>query len=389
MRFCLALLALALVSCDAPAETSDEGFATASPFKEGTRDARAAVAFVNDPATDAAALKAAGVTTNTTAKAVLARRDGADGAVGTADDAPFDTLASLDAVKGVGPATLKKVAAYALARGFGNERGFQVGVYFTERQADRVLDLVNNASIDEIDAETSIDTRALDNIEAARPIVSMAELASISRVKAQALRLLREHADRELGPPGCSADVACPSGLFCTGSSEFGAGRCVDTSDVPGEGDPCSADGICGAGLVCAGRNEAQDFAGICNAAWMRDEYVQEGSGSLPDGPNGSTGTSVDVFGLATVPTDAVVRVLIDHPRPADLVLTLENPLGTSVPVWKAADGPLPDAPEGIAVGVPGDEPANGLWTLTIRDTATGQTGSYSFFSLELTSRWD
>ena len=38
-----------------------------------------------------------------------------------------DTLASLDAVKGVGPATLKKVAAYALARGFGNERGFQVG----------------------------------------------------------------------------------------------------------------------------------------------------------------------------------------------------------------------------------------------------------------------
>jgi hypothetical protein len=347
------------------------------------------VDFVNDPSTDAARLKSAGVSQTATANRLLARRNGPDGAVGTSDDSPFDTLASVDAVKGVGPATLRSVSAFALARGFGNERGFYSGVYFTERQADRVLDLVNTASIEELDVETSIDARALSNLEAARPIVSFDELASISRVKATALRLLRERADAELGPPVCSADQACAAGLFCTGFLELGAGRCVNTSDLPGEGLECSTEGVCGAGLVCAGRAPEADFAGLCNPAWMRDEFVMEGAGSIPDGPSGSTGFGVSVWGLATVPTDAVVRVVLDHPRENDLELSLQNPSGTSVHVWSSADGPLPRAPEGIPVGVPGDEGLLGTWTLTVRDTVSGQSGTLTFFSLELTSRWD
>jgi hypothetical protein len=377
---------LGAVGCDSPPGT-DESFATQSPFAEGTREARAVVAFVNDPATDSERLKAAGVTQTATANRVLARRNGKDGTPGTADDLPFDTLASVDAVKGVGPATLRSLSTFAVARGFGNERGFYAGVYLTERQADRVLELVNVASIDELDAETSVDSRALDNIEAARPILSLAELTGISRVKATALRLLRERADAELGAPTCSAEQTCEAGLFCTGFEEFGSGRCVKTADLPGEGLECSSEGVCGAGLVCAGRGP--DFAGLCNPAWMRDEFLEEVTASLPDGPSDSIGFGVPVWGLATVPTDAVVRVVIDHPRPADLVLTLENPSGTSVPVWSAADGPLPRAPEGIPVRVPGDEGVLGTWTLTVRDTVSGQTGMLSFFSIELTSRWD
>lgn len=386
MRRSLLLLAAlsALTACEdeATQETAD---ATATVYAEGTRDARAAVDFLNDPVTDLARLKLAGVTSSTAAKAVLARRDGDDGDPGTDDDEPFETLADFDAVKGIGTATIKKVAIYARARGFGNERGFYQTVYFTEDQADRTLALVNTTSAKTLDAETSIDARALKSIEAARPILSMKELTSISRVKASATRLLREHADRKLGPIFCSHEDPCPSDLFCTGGNDA-PGHCVDTT-VEGSGESCSLDGACGPGLVCGGHSD--DFAGICNPAWMRAEFVNEGSGSIPDGPEGGVGVSVQALGIGTVPTDAIVRVVIQHPRPNDLRLTLENTIGTVVPVWEAGAGPIPSAPEGIPVNVPSDESANGLWTLTVFDTVAGQTGTVGLFSLELISRFD
>ncbi len=84
-----------------------------------------------------------------------------------------------------------------------------------------------------------------------------------------------------------------------------------------------------------------------------------------------------------------IVRVIIDHPRPDDLELTLENTHGTVVPPWDPSMGPLPTAPEGIVVGVSGDESANGLWTITARDTVACETGALSLFALELISRCD
>lgn len=355
-----------------------ESDVTAIPFAEGSREARAATHFANQA--DDAALKKAGVSSGPTRKAILARRNGPDGTLGTGDDEPFDSLAELDGISGVGTATLKKVSAYALARGFADEQGFYSDLYFTTKQADRVLELVNTASIADLDEKTSIDTRALKNIGAARPIGSMGALAAVSRVKTSALRLLREEADRRLSDPTCDADTKCSPGLFCTGGSTS-IGRCVDTN-VDGSGDPCSAEGVCAAGLVCGGRDE--DFSGICVPEWMRDEYVNEGAASIPD--TGSTGMSVDVFGLATVPMEGVVTAIIDHPRPQDLELTLENPIGTSVMVLPLGAATIPAS---IPVNVPGDEQANGLWTLTVTDTKAGQTGTVTFFALELTSRFD
>ena len=382
-RSWLAAFVLALSGCEAEPE-QDSSFATEkSPFAEGSREARAAVAFLNDAATDAARLKSAGLSSTSTANAVLSRRNGPDGQLGTSDDRPFVTLGEFDAIKGIGPATISKVAAYARARSFGNERGRFHEVYFTEQQADLVLDLANTASVALLDSETSVDSRALKNIEAARPILSMAELASLSRVKGTALRLLRDHAYQQLGPIVCTHEEPCASGLFCTDSDN--TGHCVDTS-VDGSGQPCSADGACGPELVCAGR--AADFSGICNPAWMHAEFVNEGSGSIPDGPDGGVGVSVQALGIGTVPTDAVVRVLINHPRPDDLELTLENSQGTVVPVWSPGMGELPDL-EGIKVGVPGDEVANGMWTLTVFDTVAGEQGTIDLFTLELTSRFD
>lgn len=384
MRSALVLAFLGVSACEGePVE--DTADATGVTFADGSRDARAAVAFLNDPASDAAELKAAGLN-KTISKLVLDRRSGADGQFGTADDGSFETLTEFDALKGVGPATLQKLAAYALARDFGNERGIFHDVYFTEVQADRVLDVVNTVSLQAIDAETSIDKRALENIVAARPIVSMAQLTTISRVKGSATLLLREYADEKLGPPFCSEEDPCPSGLSCTGGTDA-PGFCVDMTNVPGSGEACSSEGICGAGLVCGGHSPS--FDGICVPEWMQGEFVNESSGGIPDGPDGGVGVSVQAIGLATVPMNAVVRVIVDHPRPDDLELTLENTHGTVVPVWDPSMGPLPTAPEGIVVDVPGDESANGLWTLTAFDRVQGQTGTLSLFTLELVSRFD
>lgn len=378
----VALGASALASaCDAP-PSSESSDVTSVTLAEGSHDALALLAFVNEPSTSAALLRAAGVATNATATAITARRDGADATPQTADDAVFATVAALDAVKGVGVATLEKVARYALLQGYGIDRGDHLGVYFTEAQADRTLALVNDATVTELDQDASLDARAAAAIVAARPILSLAKLAKVSRVKTSALRLLRDHADRTRGPATCGAGVACAAGLFCTGGAQ-GFGRCVDT-DVEGAGDPCGPTGLCGAGLVCGGHSD--DFVGICSPAWMRDEFVNEGSGSIPDGPTGSTGVSVDVVGLATVPTDAIVRAVIDHPRPEELELVLVNPIETEVVVWKKGAGPIPPS---IVAHVPGDEPVNGLWTLTVRDTQQGNVGVVGRFSLELTSRFD
>jgi subtilisin-like proprotein convertase family protein len=50
--------------------------------------------------------------------------------------------------------------------------------------------------------------------------------------------------------------------------------------------------------------------------------------------------------------------------------------------------GELPNL-DGIKVGVPGDEVANGMWTLTVFDTVAGEQGTLELFTLELTSRFD
>ncbi len=378
--------ALFLVPCFALACSPDDDVASDTSaatelVAEGSPEAAALFAFLNDPLVDAAAIKAGGATTKA-ANALVAHRVGADGVAATQDDDRYESVKEVDGVPGVGPATIEKLAFRAIELGYGSMRGEYHGVYFTEKQAERVIDLVNEASLAELDVDASLDKRAAQNIVAARPIGSMSDLAAISRVKGTALRLLRDHADQTRSAPICDVGQPCPAGLWCTGGSTT-LGRCVN-NNVEGKGDPCSAAGTCGPDLVCGGRTD--DFEGICVPAWMQDEFVSETTASIPDGPNGSTGEEVLVFGMATVPMDAWVRVVIDHERPEDLELTLTNPTGTTVMVWPRGSGALP---ESIPVGVPGDESANGSWLLTILDTKTGIVGTSRRFSLELITRFD
>lgn len=84
----------------------------------GACESTRALAFVNDPATTAEVLKGVGVRSRAR-RNILTHRDGPDGVAGTADDDLFDTLAELDAIRYVGPATLQKIVRAGVERAGG------------------------------------------------------------------------------------------------------------------------------------------------------------------------------------------------------------------------------------------------------------------------------
>jgi phosphatidylserine/phosphatidylglycerophosphate/cardiolipin synthase-like enzyme len=113
MRIAWLGLAALCVACSADIGESEEEFLT-----EGSPEAKAVLALVNDPTVDAAELRDAARIDKRAATNIVAHRDGKDAAVATADDDLFDTLRELDDVKYVGAATLKQLFEYAKAHGY-------------------------------------------------------------------------------------------------------------------------------------------------------------------------------------------------------------------------------------------------------------------------------
>ncbi|MFT4978665.1 MAG: subtilisin-like proprotein convertase family protein [Myxococcota bacterium] len=89
---------------------------------------------------------------------------------------------------------------------------------------------------------------------------------------------------------------------------------------------------------------------------------------------------------MATVSVDLVVTLDIDHPRPADLTVTLYNPYGTSGTVVSGSDTVDGDH---IVRAIPSDEVANGDWSITIVDSVSGQEGTLESWSLYMISIYD
>ncbi|MDQ3297708.1 MAG: phospholipase D-like domain-containing protein [Myxococcota bacterium] len=99
---------------------ADDGFPSGKAdggFDEGSPEALGVLSLVNDPSIAALELRSAAGITSRVATNIVTRRDGADGVPGTADDNNFDTLAELDAVPYVGPATLNALVECARDRG--------------------------------------------------------------------------------------------------------------------------------------------------------------------------------------------------------------------------------------------------------------------------------
>lgn len=184
----------------------------------------------------------------------------------------------------------------------------------------------------------------------------------------------------------CRGVGDCAAGLLCTGVFA-GAGACVSTPDLPGEGVECATDAACGsAALVCAGATRG---GGLCNPAWMRGSFADAVGAAVPDA--GILARGLAVRGLATVDTDVVLRLTVDHPRASQLRVTLTNPAGNEVLVRAGAAGDdghalVIDQP---VLGFSGDEQVNGEWTLRVQDRTAGHAGTLRGWTLMVTSRWD
>jgi phosphatidylserine/phosphatidylglycerophosphate/cardiolipin synthase-like enzyme len=132
----LLLLSLCAGACavdptDDDAETGDEANLT-----EGSPEAKAIFALLNDATVTAdELLREARVTANVGA-AIIAHRDGPDARPGTADDDQYDTLREVDDVPGVGPATIARLLDYAKRKGLFNAGGGAAEVIFSPAPAE-------------------------------------------------------------------------------------------------------------------------------------------------------------------------------------------------------------------------------------------------------------
>lgn len=161
MRTKLAVFLLSLAACAAP--TEDPAGDLAFPIVEpGSAEEAGMLAFVNDGATTLAVLDDDVPLDARAAANIVARRDGADGTFGTADDEPFVSVADLDSVSWVGPAALEALLAYARDNGW-------LDVGEAERNA-AILALVNDpaTTFELLDLDVGLDRRAAENIIAHR-----------------------------------------------------------------------------------------------------------------------------------------------------------------------------------------------------------------------------
>lgn len=208
MRKAFGFVSLALVLAGCAGDDRDIASDTFAAIAEGSPEAAAVLALVNDPAVDQALLDDEVGLDKRAATNIIEHRDGADTLVGTSDDDLFDTIAELDGISYVGQSALGKLLAYAQANGYGP--GADPGDGPTEAQINAgVLALVNDPTVDQplLDDDVGLDKRAATNIIVHRDgpdtLVGTAdddlfddipELDDISYVGEAALQLLRDYA---------------------------------------------------------------------------------------------------------------------------------------------------------------------------------------------------
>jgi hypothetical protein len=188
------LIAALLLSLTACALAGDGATPTAREIAEGSPEALGLLAFLNQ--TSEAVLDDEVGLSSRAAANLMAFRAGADSTLGSSDDREFQSVAEVDAVPQVGPVTLETLVDFAIAHGWvqGPDDYFGTfdGVDFTLAQAEATLALAGSASMEVLDDEVALDSRAASSIVAARPIADLEELAGLSYVGASALRALRD-----------------------------------------------------------------------------------------------------------------------------------------------------------------------------------------------------
>ena len=147
-------LAAALAGCGGEDTGTGEDDLTQKVLKEGSPEALGVLALVNDVEISAAILKGEAGVESRAATNIVAHRDAADGKPGTADDDPFDDVRELDEIKYVGDAAIKKLLAFAKAKGYVGAGG-PIEVIFSPQPADKSHNAKIAQTIDT--ATTSLD----------------------------------------------------------------------------------------------------------------------------------------------------------------------------------------------------------------------------------------
>ena len=218
--FCKVVSVLAaftiVAGCAAPSAdpAGDLAFPLVDP---GSAEEAGMLALVNDASTTFAVLDDDAALDRRAAENIVAARDGADAAHGTADDMPFTSIDQLDAIAYVGPTALEKLLVFARDNGW-----LDVGA--AQRDA-ATLALVNDpaTTFERLDIDVALDRRAAANIIAHRAgadamagtaddqlFASIAELDAISYVGPSALNDLAAYAlAHGYGDDGAPAPVGC------------------------------------------------------------------------------------------------------------------------------------------------------------------------------------
>jgi len=199
----------------------------------------------------------------------------------------------------------------------------------------------------------------------------------------------------------CGAAGPCGAGLECIGR-QGGLGRCVPSTDPSGAGAGCGGSGAdvlpvaCpGDELVCGGLG-ATSQVGLCVPTWLRGRFSDQGVVSLEG--RGLVSRSQLVYGLASVAMDVSIAVELVNVVPSTIVVRLENPAGTIATVWNGPalleENPDLDSDNFIELieyvsGYPGDESANGTYTLRVESLANNPGGEIADWHLTVTSRFD
>ncbi len=374
-------IAVSLAHVAACAVEADLSTKDAPVLRDGTPDGVGLLAFLNAPATTFEVLDVA---------AALDRR----AARNLIDARPFDSVAEVDAVRQVGPATMDKLVAYARAHGWVPTGSDLLGVYdgvaFTVDQATQALALVNGVSETILDDDVGLDPRAVASIVEARPVASVLELSELYWVGSAMLSRIRDYeATGAVGNDCASNDDCSGPSAYCTGRPHDGSsdyGICRDLSNVPGDSAGCTSDDDCLAGLACSGLTIWTN--GYCRPHWMFGAFASDTAVSLPQSDVVRT-SDIVVRGLATVPEDIVVDLDVVHVEYDNLVVTLTDPSGAEDVLY---DGPgdggyMPS--RFVVKGISRDADVNGRWTISIRNPSEHGFGELRSWTLTLSSRFD
>jgi phosphatidylserine/phosphatidylglycerophosphate/cardiolipin synthase-like enzyme len=130
-------------------------------------------------------------------KAIIAHRDGPDGVFGTGDDNPYDDLAELDAIKGVGPVVMQRIAAAVEAQCTGND----IDVVFSPQPYEsshlvRVAKLIDSAN------------RSLDIAMYSFSDANISKALQRAVVRGVEVRFLSEEANADHSKPAGSKSAA-------------------------------------------------------------------------------------------------------------------------------------------------------------------------------------